>query len=202
MRSLLTQLIDALFPPSTSLRRVRAATYEALSTHASLRSAYGAHALLPYRTPLVRALIHEAKFHRNEHAIALLGQLLAAHLAPHPHSSVHVVPLPLARERLRERGYNQVLEIAKAACACAPHIVIHDNLLTKVRHTSPQTSLSRAGRLTNLAGAFAVTPGTPPPETYLVLLDDILTTGSTFAAAKQALVNAGYRYVECLALAH
>lgn len=202
MRSFFTQLVDALFPPSASLHRVRKASHETLTPYASLRPAYGAYALLPYRTPLVRALIHEAKFHRNERALALLGKILAAHLAPHPHSTVHVVPLPLARERLRERGYNQVLEITQAAQKSAPHITIHEDLLRKVRHTSPQTSLNRAGRLANLVGAFTADVRPEAQDTHLILLDDILTTGSTFAAAKQALAQAGYRHVECLALAH
>lgn len=202
MYTLFTQLIDALFPPAETLRAVRAATFDALAGYAVPRRVHRAYALAPYRATLVRALVHEAKFRHNRRAIELLGTLLAHALVRHPRSSVHVVPLPLARARARERGYNQVLEIVRAARAVAPQIVLHDGLLVKERHTKPQTSLDRTARQANLAGAFRVTLADAPRDTYLILVDDVMTTGSTFAEATAALRSAGYRNVECLALAH
>ena len=163
-------------------------------------------ALAPYRAPLVRACIHEAKFARNERAIALLGQLLGEYLnATFPHetkSDIHLVPIPLSEQRLRERGYNQVLEITYSARPRARHIHIHETLLQKIRHTPSQTSLTRSERLQNLNGVFAVGEHAVPLTAHLILFDDVVTTGTTLAEAARALTRAGFTHIDQLALAH
>ena len=201
MRSFFAALLDVVFPSSARARIVRDTSFAALKVAYAPRAVGDSTALARYREPLVRALIHEAKFRRNERAIALLGQLLAEHLE-RTDTSLHLVLVPLSSERLRERGYNQVNEIARAAHAHIPRLHIHDELLKKVRHTPPQMSLARSERLHNLAGAFAIGEHALPYDTPLILFDDIVTTGSTLAEAARTLEAAGFTRITLLALAH
>ncbi len=199
-RTLLTALFDLVLPPSADAQLVRDASSEVLRAHYAPQEARGAVALLPFRTPLVRALIHEAKFRRNEQAIELLAKLLAHHI--NTHGCATLIPIPLAPARHRERGYNQVALIAQHTAQRLPSLTVRSDLLSRVRHTPPQTSLTRAERLTNLSNAFAAKTAGLPVDTPLLLFDDVTTTGATLATAAAALREAGFIHVKCLALAH
>jgi predicted amidophosphoribosyltransferase len=108
-----------------------------------------------------------------------------------------VAPVPLHPRRLRERGFSPAALLARAAAreARAPFAPV---LLARLRDTPSQTSLSRAERRRNVAGAFAPR-GPAPPRVWLV--DDVATTGSTLAEAAAALRRAGAREVVGVCLA-
>ena len=206
MHSFFSVFFDILFPPSTHEKTVREASFETLKEACASHIFGDTTALASYHTPLVRACIHEAKFHRNKRAIALLGQLLGEHAcAAFPSEmprTTHLIPIPLSTERYQERGYNQTLLIARAAQRYAPHIQIHETLLQKIRHTPSQTSLTRAERLKNLNGVFAVGEHAVPHDAHIILFDDIITTSSTLAEASRTLKEAGFTHIDQLALAH
>lgn len=202
MHPFLRIFLDMLFPPSPDEKRVRDTTIAAVRAEYAHRVHASTVALASYRAPLVRALIHEAKFRHNTRAIALLGELVGTHVRSALCTEINLVPMPLSRERLTERGYNQVLEIARAAQMLVPYIHIHEKLLKKDRNTPPQTSLSRKDRLLNLKGAFAVGECALPYDRPLILFDDIVTTGATLAEASHTLRGAGFIHIEQLALAH
>jgi ComF family protein len=110
-----------------------------------------------------------------------------------------VLPLPLSAARLRERGYNQALELARRL---APGRV--DALcLLRPQDAPPQASLPRHERLRNLAGAFAVDPlrAAGLRGRRLLLVDDVMTSGATLAAAAHVLREAGAARIEALVLA-
>lgn len=100
-----------------------------------------------------------------------------------------VLPMPLARERLAERGYNQALLLAKQLAAHKTDA----SLLLRTRHTPAQSELKRAERLRNVRGAFAVEPLRAPElrGRRVVLVDDVMTTGASLHAAATALRQAG-----------
>ena len=110
-----------------------------------------------------------------------------------------VVPVPLAPGRLRQRGFNQALQLAQCL---APGKVQAQGLL-RVRATPDQHTLARAQRLRNLQGAFAVDPlHLQQWQTRrVVLVDDVMTTGATFHAAAAALRAAGVQHIAALAVA-
>jgi ComF family protein len=141
-------------------------------------------------------LLAEFKFHgRIEHAHALLQPLrarLRADAAAAPPAGLRVLPVPLARERLRERGYNQAWELARRL-AHGHGLAARADVLFRVRETGHQLGLPRAARRANLQGAFVVTPGHAAwvRGARLALVDDVMTTGATAAAAARALHAAG-----------
>ena len=210
MHAFIRSILDILFPLSPDAGCVRDTKFETLAALCSPHTVGEITVLCSYRAPRVRAFLHETKFHRNERAIALLGQLLGEYLNESFPQTVHgknnrelcLVPIPLSSKRLRERGYNQTLLIARAARVHAPHAQVHEELLKKIRHTPSQTSLSRAERLSNLDGVFAAGEHALPLDTPLILFDDIVTTGFTLAEAARALRRAGFTRIARLALAH
>jgi ComF family protein len=138
-------------------------------------------------------LLADLKFHqRLEPADALLQPLLARLQDGCGCDGVRVVAVPLARERLRERGYNQSWELARRV-ARALALEARADALFRVRDTGHQLGLHRAARGANLQGAFVVTP---PHASWvrgarIALVDDVLTTGATAQAATRTLIAAG-----------
>jgi len=110
-----------------------------------------------------------------------------------------VLPVPLAAERLRERGFNQSALLAKYL---APGRVTHQTLW-RLRHTAPQAGLDRTLRLRNLQHSMAVNPYMLQAirGSRVLLVDDVMTTGSTLKACTEALLEAGAKEVNCLVLA-
>jgi ComF family protein len=110
-----------------------------------------------------------------------------------------VLPMPLSRQRLRERGYNQALELARRL---APGKT-EPALLLRTRETPAQSDLTRAERLRNLRGAFALEPlraGTAQGR-RIVLVDDVMTSGASLFAAAQVLRTAGAAHITAVVLA-
>jgi ComF family protein len=110
-----------------------------------------------------------------------------------------LLPMPLSPERLRERGFNQSLELARHL---SPSKTVA-GLLLRIRHTAPQSSLKREERLKNVVDAFAVEPLRTAElrGKRVVLLDDVMTSGASLFAAAQALRDAGAVHITGLILA-
>lgn len=111
-----------------------------------------------------------------------------------------VVPIPLHRLRRYDRGYNQSTFLARGA-ADALGADTREDALTRPRATRSQTRLSRQRRWKNVEGAFAVTAPEAVAGRHLLLIDDVLTTGATLAAAGAALRTAGAATVHAATLA-
>lgn len=110
-----------------------------------------------------------------------------------------VLPIPLSRQRLQERGFNQALLLARLL---APGKVSADMLL-RIQHTTAQSQLPRAQRLSNLSGALAIEPLRQPQfqGKSVVLIDDVMTTGATLHTAARALRQAGAAHISALVVA-
>jgi ComF family protein len=111
-----------------------------------------------------------------------------------------VLPVPLARERLAERGYNQAWELARRVAARL-RLPADARVLERPLARAPQAGLGRAERRRNLQGAYAVTRPQAVAGRRIALVDDVLTTGATTAEATQALLAAGAAAVQVWALA-
>lgn len=148
-----------------------------------------------YAAPLDRWL-PRFKFHHDLAAGRLLSQLMldACASAPRPDA---LVPVPLHRTRLRSRGYDQALELAKPLSR-ALSLPLRTDLLSRTRATAAQSSLDADARQGNLRGAFVVarTAGDGPLPAHAALVDDVMTTGATLHAAARALLEAGIARVD------
>ena len=153
-----------------------------------------------YRYPWA-GLITQYKFHDEPGWAGTLAQLLtqAPGVATALDDADLVLPMPLAPERLRGRGFNQALEIARHL---APARVRAD-LLLRLRETAPQSALSLAERLANVRGAFGPDPlrASELHGRQVVLVDDVMTSGASLFAAAAALRGAGVRSVVAMAVA-
>lgn len=109
------------------------------------------------------------------------------------------LPLPLAPQRLAERGYNQALLLARAL---APR-GLETDLLVRTRHTPPQRAMTREQRLKSLRGAFGVNilRSSVLRGRRVVLIDDVMTTGATLGAAANTLRAAGAAHITALVVA-
>jgi len=113
-----------------------------------------------------------------------------------------VVPVPLSNRRLAERGFNQAWELARRV-ARGLHIPAHADALLRVIDTPHQAGLERRARLSNLHGAFATAAPyrSQLSGQHVALVDDVMTTGATLAAAAAALQRAGVARVQVWVLA-
>jgi ComF family protein len=120
-----------------------------------------------------------------------------------------VVPVPLSANRLRERGFNQAVQISKqlltvkASPLARPLARLRTDLLLRTRDTPAQVGLGRAERQRNMLHAFAVEPALAAQVqgARLVLVDDVTTTTATLCAAAAALRNAGAAQVVAIVFA-
>ncbi|MGL4858182.1 MAG: phosphoribosyltransferase family protein [Enterobacteriaceae bacterium] len=158
-------------------------------------------AVSPYTQPLSH-LVHRFKFHgQSELARPLARLMLLAWLQARRQQQVLtpdlLLAVPLSRRRQWFRGFNQSERLA--------HYLSHwlqrpfaINGLRRLRHTPVQRLLSGTQRRRNLHGAFACQK--IPPGSHLLLLDDVVTTGSTMAEISRLLLSAGAQSVQVLCL--
>ena len=150
----------------------------------------------------VREAVHRFKYGGETLLSGSLGPLLAEFAAARVERSgtFMTVPVPLHPKRLRQRGYNQSLLLARhvAARLATPLDFLS---LRRVRHTAPQSGLGSEERRRNVRGAFAVNnPGVVKGKTVL-LVDDVATTGNTLNECARVLGKAGCERILCVVLA-
>ena len=149
-----------------------------------------------YAFPLDR-LLPRLKFHGDLAAGALVaGRMLdALRGVPRPQA---LVPVPLHHARLRERGYDQALELARPL-ARGLRVPLRADLLRRPRATTAQSALAAGARRRNVRGAFAVDARDLPA--HVALIDDVLTTGATAGECAQVLLESGVGRVDLWAVA-
>jgi competence protein ComFC len=141
---------------------------------------------------IVRDVIHEFKYNRQIHLRHLVARWLRAALDDERLSGYNfdvIVPVPLHPARQRERGFNQASLLAELLSAqtsirCRP-------LLKRIRYTTTQTALDRAERMENLHNAFRLRKNADVRGLRVLLIDDVLTTGSTLSECARVLKGAG-----------
>ena len=146
-----------------------------------------------------RELIHRFKY-KNDTALARPFGVIAAELLKKSRIRPDfILPVPLHWTRSFTRGYNQsriLCQIISAESGIPTH-----SILKRIKHTPKQANLSGVQRRKNLEGAFSVTDGEICKNSVILLVDDVLTTGSTLTSAASALLQSGAKEINILILA-
>lgn len=155
--------------------------------------------LAEYVSP-VDGMVKALKFTARLDLAAFFGRLLALRVLAQPTGArgAIVVPVPMAFERLRQRGFNQSHYIARAFAAVSDKRLVVDRLL-RVRHTPPQQALALKERHRNVRGAFAVEGDVD--NHFIFVVDDVMTSGSTLDEIARVLKRAGAAHVHNLIVA-
>lgn len=150
----------------------------------------------------VRDMIHRLKYNHEVHLVPLLGRLLAKSLRDlriRKQKFDALIPVPLHPRRLRERGFNQAELLARELQRRANIPVF--SILIRSRYTATQTQFDRRERMQNLRGAFKITQNDLVQNKTLLLVDDVITTGSTLNECAAVLKKAGASSVYAAAVA-
>ncbi len=149
-------------------------------------------ALFEYRDP-VDFFIRRFKFDGQIHFARLLGEAMAEALLPGGELADVVVPVPLHPRRLRQRGFNQALELGRFVAA-GVGLPLWPDVCQRRLATSPQTSKTARQRRQSLRGVFGVSADVRGLR--IALVDDVMTTGSTVDAVAEVLKQSGAARVE------
>jgi ComF family protein len=160
-----------------------------------------ARAVFSYETIILDA-IHQFKYGNN----ISIGDQLASFMADFSFPDIDfsdyslIIPVPLHIKRLRERGFNQSLILARAL-AKKWHIPVNFSLLKRHKLTLTQTGLHKTERKQNIKGAFEVSSKREIAGKKIILVDDVYTTGATINECAKTLIKSGAQKVTVLTLA-
>jgi ComF family protein len=142
--------------------------------------------------PLIQTIIHHSKYHSMQKLATLLGIETASRLPAELKTIDHIIPVPLHRTRYSERGFNQSQCIANGITTLLKRTSVLPTHLRRIKPTPSQTGLTAEEREENVRGAFKLSKKAVELKgKRLLLIDDVMTTGSTLASAATELDKAG-----------
>ena len=146
-------------------------------------------------------IIYQLKYKDHPEIGPLMGRMVATELKRDDFfDGIDVIiPVPLTKERLRQRGYNQSEEIAKGVSEITG-LPINKDVVKRMVFKGSQTRRSRWDRQENVEYAFKLIHGEPIAGKHLLIVDDVVTTGATIIACAKELVKAGNVKISVLSL--
>ncbi len=213
MQKIAQIIIDFIFPPKKEELELRSISPENLYTTTS-KSGIAEFPFISfvfsYKYPLIRELVWQIKYKKNKHAIECAGYALWQELIKkYPKDaisskSITLIPVPISKNRRKERGYNQseliIDEILKYDKK--NRFTKNYDLLIRIKDIEKQTLKNRSERLENTLHIFQVNKTALENPVKIIIIDDVTTTGSTIREARDTLIASGYRNIETMALAH
>jgi ComF family protein len=212
LRAACESILDAIIPPRQRSARTKARTIDQIPFSPTAHDLLGEHitTIMRYQESAVQDLIRSLKYDGSGHAARLAASVLADYLREEIAAArqfspreILLVPVPLHTSRSRERGFNQielVLRTLPEEFKDGTLSRFAPETLVRSRETPPQTKLSRAERIKNVAGAFSTPDQEAVRSKRIFLIDDVATTGATLKCAGAPLTVAGAE-VYLLALA-
>ena len=146
-------------------------------------------------------ILYELKYKSHPEIGVVMGRMMAKELQSTGFFDEidGIVPVPLAKKRLRQRGYNQSLEIARGISEMTG-LPIYNKVVRRNAFEGSQTSKGRWERNENVEGVFELKDATAIQGKHILIVDDVVTTGATVIACAQELCKAGSIKVSVLAL--
>lgn len=158
-------------------------------------------AFVLYQEP-TQTVFHQIKYGKKPWLLKIFAQLLLTFSrSPEINAYDRIVPVPLHVQRERERGFNQAFVIARTLARFNHRKLRIDHLLIKKKMTLPQSRLPRTERLKNVRGAFSIKKASRVRGQHILLVDDVITTGSTVNECAKILKEEGAARVDFLAIA-
>ncbi|PJJ10452.1 ComF family protein [Flavobacterium sp. 1] len=158
-----------------------------------------------HKKGMVQELIHNLKYKGHEEIGTFLGEWYASDLnnSPLPKDIDVIIPVPLHKKRLKERGYNQVTNFGMALSENFK-IPLNDSILMRKVYSKTQSKKSFLGRTEGIETVFDVSFSEKDTNKHYLLIDDVLTTGATLEACSKALLKIpGVKIsILCMAMAH
>ncbi|MEK7505851.1 MAG: phosphoribosyltransferase family protein [Patescibacteria group bacterium] len=198
-------LTDLIYPKNPLIKRLETLGGTGLLKElpASKLSHINMRAVFAYKDKSARALIWEIKYRANKKLLRSAAEAMLLEIGGvRPENGLFLIPIPMHKDRRRVRGFNQSALLVEAMLEKDTSLKNGEGLIEKVRKTQPQSTLQREERRKNLAGAFRVVDSKAIAGREFLLVDDVTTTGTTFAEISKVLKEAGAKKISALALAH
>lgn len=197
---ILNAVLDAILPRRERRRRTELRTLSDIPLSPATHELLGTEILtvMDYRERAVEDLIRSLKYDHSGHAAKLCASVLEdflreeiASLRAFSPRRIILVPVPLHKDRARERGFNQIEIVLKHLPSefRDGHVSSVVPALTRTRATKQQTLLSRKERLQNVEGAFELTESEFLKDAHVFLIDDVTTTGATLVEAGKPFIR-------------
>jgi len=141
----------------------------------------------------IKKLIFELKYNSRPEIGQILGKEAAKHLIEmFQNENIVLLPVPLHKKRLRKRGYNQSLHIAKGFSETL-NIPVTEELIQRRKNNISQTKIDSSDRQKNVSGIFQFTEPSLNKDVFIVVIDDLITTGATTKELYKVLEQNGYK---------
>lgn len=186
-QGLLTKIFNFVFPPRDSEQLLATVNNETVKNLYRPSEHLGITYISDYSEAIIKTAVTLNKFSYHPQAAEVLANLLT-HWIKEQKTTFIFIPIPISKGRYRQRGHNQVETILKKTTG---NFIVRTDLLSRIKNTEPQTNLRKTARQKNLTDAFICNSKIKnlPLNTVIVLLDDVVTTGSTLHEAKKAIVR-------------
>jgi len=215
LKRLFEKLFDFFLPQNELAKRLEAMPIEELSKLAAPRrftqAGIDCFAIFRYEDPLIRQAILEVKYRGNKTIAAKLAAVcgyalfeeLSEKIVFGEFNKPLLLPVPLSKNRKRERGFNQTELLASLLPPEIKNAVsFAADALIKIKDTKTQVFLKRGNRRKNIAGAFKVSNPAAVAGRNTVVFDDVITTGATSVEIARTLRAAGAKKILCFAVAY
>lgn len=206
-------ILNLIFPHQAKIRKIEEMPiHEMTNLNRALLSPQNfIFPIFSYKNQTVRNIVHQIKFKGNKIIASKIGLILAEEIQAYILESSQfesakkyiLAPIPLSKQRLRERGFNQAQLLAKNIADNLPDIFCREDVLIRHVNTNPQTKTqNRKERLENIKGCFSVKNAEEIKKHHVILIDDVTTTGATLAEARKTLKRSGIKNVIAFTVAH
>ncbi|MCG2694611.1 ComF family protein [Candidatus Parcubacteria bacterium] len=214
-KKILGLILDIVFPQEKIQKKINEITAEELFSKVNRTTHDDKNTIVvfDYSNELIKQSIWSLKFRNNRKISKIFAQILYDEILEKlselktfsNFSNPILIPIPLSKQRLIKRGFNQSELIAKEMNLIDKNssFTFEKNILIKIKDTPPQSrTKSKQERLKNLKNCFSVKNPEKIKGRNIILLDDVTTTGTTMKEAKRTLRKYGAKKIICMAIAH